>query len=135
MKNSIFRQISTFFQSSNMKGVLKIFQICFQLFLDKRWLLTDLKKLMVMTMQVRCTQIALCIHKNLCAPFIPLSQDNLNLLLSFFFALCLAASSYCPLAASSYCPSLPCCTLLIFLYVCFHRSQICRPAINQTPPS
>ena len=28
-----------------MKGVLKIFQICFQLFLDKRWLLTDLKKL------------------------------------------------------------------------------------------
>ena len=82
----------------------------------------------VMTVLISCTQTALCLLKNLCMVLIPLSEDSLNLQCLFF----------CPVLGYVLHSSImlsylvPCCIALKFLFVCFHRSQICSSVINLT---
>ena len=84
----------------------------------------------VMTVYVTCKQTLLHIHTNLCMLLIPLCNN--------YFSLPMCSSFFCPvlgcLLLSFIVLSclLPCCTVLIFLHVCFSRSQFCSPAINQT---
>ena len=72
------------------------------------------------TMHVMRMQVALHMHKNLCALLIPLCKNNLNLPMFSFF---------CPLFGCLFLLSimmsclLPRCGVLIFLFVCFYRER------------
>ena len=82
----------------------------------------------VKTVRVTCTQKKLHAHENSCTVLISLCKNNLNLSkCSSFFPHVLA--SFLPLFIVLSC-LLPRCTTLIFLFLCFYRSQFCSPAIN-----
>ena len=85
---------------------------------------------MVTTMHVACMQTVLHIHKNLCKVLIPPFKNNLNLSMCLSFLFCPVFGCLL-LSITALSCSLPCCTVLIFVFVFTEADFVAQP-INQT---